>query len=552
MTDQTSTCHVWLKGVQDLEPWQGAKSRGMKLPVSPQHSDMGEESEETTDSDSEDVTWSWQCQHGCKQLRKIQFLAIAWVLGSFKHIINPSIPYITNSFFAIPHGGGDCERFPKSHPCQQGATDAAFWHSIAEAISHLFAMPTAIALGSLSDHVGRLPFVKAAALLSAVVLGALAAHVQFGVTLWVYLVANPLVEAFDCNGVFVAIMLDVQHIIPEQRERTAAWSMFAVLFVPLLVAQMVAGFLIPRRHAMTVALLFTGAHLLWVCFAYPETAKLASGKQKVHVLTVFRDVKRVFLRNTFIQRMALIVALGGFSSGGQSIILPPLMTGRIGVRKADKLIMALCVAPVVLLWVAGAFKFTSSVGVIRVLQFGSLSSACLPLALVFCQEMWQVVVVLVLLLGPAVVTFVAMIWIKSALVKEDEQGTVQGATAGVAKGAATCGLLFFGWQFRTCTHGGEDLEQGALVPFVTNAAVAFLSFVIACTLPQQIPVPDKAENGLELVTRTPSLRDGDEERVSHVVPHVSHVSPVSSNFGTPFQGLPHTSARADGIVSSAP
>jgi len=150
-----------------------------RKPPPPVGNDLSIESGQEENHAVGNGTQLWDCQ----QAQKLRFFAIVMVLLLYKHMINPSIPYITNSFFASNHGGGDCALEPDSKPCQLGATDASSWHSVSEACSNILAMLTAVILGSFSDRVGRLPILQASAALSAVVFACLALHVILGESL---------------------------------------------------------------------------------------------------------------------------------------------------------------------------------------------------------------------------------------------------------------------------------------------------------------------------------------------------------------------------------
>merc|ERR1712232_437267 len=119
-----------------------------------------------------------------------------------------------NTFFASRHGGGDCSWSPDSDPCRQAAAFAAYYHAVSDAASHTLGALMGITLGSCSDFLGRRPIIRVSAILHTIVIATLALHVLAGYTLWVYLVAEPLVAAFEVSGVFLALLLDVRHILP--------------------------------------------------------------------------------------------------------------------------------------------------------------------------------------------------------------------------------------------------------------------------------------------------------------------------------------------------
>mmetsp|Transcript_61302 Transcript_61302/g.142618 ORF Transcript_61302/g.142618 Transcript_61302/m.142618 type:complete len:484 (-) Transcript_61302:154-1605(-) len=457
------------------------------------------------------------CAWGCQQAQKLRFLAITWLLVMLKGVIHPSIPYITNTFFAEAHGGGNCERDPDSDPCKQGAADAAFWHSISDASSHVVAMVVALALGSCSDKLGRLPVLRAGAVVSACVYLALALHVELGWTLWLYLVASPLAEAFDTNGVVIALLLDIQHFIPDEEERTAAWKILGTASIPIVACTMVLSFLVPQSWAMVVCLVATALQVLYMFVGFPETAMVAGGEKSAQdapsLSDTMHDCWRVFTRNSFIPRLALVLAMLGFAGGAWGVIFPPFMTGRLGVQKRDKLMIGLAVFPTLIFWFGGRDTLEKRLGEINVLRFSLIAMTLLPVALLWCYTLWQLLLVMGVLVGPCLLAIPTMVRVKSLLVAPEEQGLIQGATAGISKGAATLGLLFFGWLFRRSTQRGKDLEQGLRQPFLVDAAVIFAGLLLASTLPSQLPSWQAVkQDGSEAVELSSSCSDDSLQR----------------------------------------
>jgi len=423
----------------------------------------------------------------CQQAHKLRFVAIVVVLLLYKHMIYPSIPYITNSFFAAAYGGGDCASEPDSKPCQQGATDASSWHSVSEASSNILAMLTAVTLGSYSDRVGRLPILQASAVLSALVFACLALHVLLGWSLWMYLTTFAIVEAFDANGVIIAMVLDIPNMIPDVKERQAAWAAFGMVVLPFAICNMVVSYLIPSRYAMAVSVIAAGVHVLYMLFYFPETASVSTQKSSPGPSMVVADVRRVFGRNSFIQRVAVVLALLGFAGAGCSIMFPPFFTGRLGIQKKDKLKILLVLLPVSGFWFSAIHRLRSKLGDVGILRLALAAATLLPVASLSCNNLWQLVLAWGLLCGPFLLAFPTLIRLKSILVAEDEQGVAQGATAGISKGAATFGLLAFGWLFRKTTHAGKDLHAGLAGPFLAASLVFAVAFLLVCSLPHELP-----------------------------------------------------------------
>merc|ERR1740129_1225362 len=133
----------------------------------------------------------------------------------------PSVQFTKLSFFAGSYGGDDCNAAPTSDPCRRASSDVTVYHGVSSAMAHSFAWVFALLLGSYSDQFGRRPLLIAAGLLSLLTRLALVAHVLAGITLWVFLVLEPMLTVFDVQAVFLAVMNDV---VKDAKQRVVAYS----------------------------------------------------------------------------------------------------------------------------------------------------------------------------------------------------------------------------------------------------------------------------------------------------------------------------------------
>ncbi|CAK0836519.1 unnamed protein product, partial [Prorocentrum cordatum] len=197
-----------------------------------------------------------------EHLWRARFLLLLVALGALQHTIQPSVPYLENTFFAAGHGGAeDCEATPKADACREGAADAALYRGWAGAASHAGAMLLAVSLGLHSDSVGRRPLIRSFGVLNLAPLVALALHVELGVSLWPFLLAQPAVEAFDVSGVYLALVSD---LVPQQEERAGAYGAFIGGMLLLLLVLTPLAFLVPRRFALAFSLLAGATKVLYL------------------------------------------------------------------------------------------------------------------------------------------------------------------------------------------------------------------------------------------------------------------------------------------------
>mmetsp|Transcript_66491 Transcript_66491/g.187296 ORF Transcript_66491/g.187296 Transcript_66491/m.187296 type:complete len:463 (+) Transcript_66491:75-1463(+) len=433
--------------------------------------------------DSQGVKPSGRCAHAY-QLRHI---ICALVLACLQGTVAPAAPYIVNTFFAATHGGGDCEAAPDSDACRQGAADAAFFRGCSSAVADNIGMLTAVNLGSCSDSIGRRPLIRVNGVLRAMPYIALAGHMVAGLTLWVYLVLGAAVEGFDVNGVFGALLHDA---IPNPDDKAAAFGVFFVVMGLVGAIVLPIGFIMPPLWALAVTLVAIVLKLLYLFFAFPETAP-ASAQDRSSFLEVAHVTFRVLTRNNFIFRMSAILALSALGGSGYAILGPLYMNGYVGVKRSDTLVLALVAGVSVLAMFAVALgPLVARVGEVRVLQISMVASTVFPLLWPACTEVWHLCVLFGLFTGPLVLSVPVVISIKGKLVAEDELGLVQGAMASISKLMATLGLAFFGWLAGYATDGGRVKSTGAFyMPMSFVAGFNLAALLLSTSLPTSLPPP---------------------------------------------------------------
>jgi len=402
-------------------------------------------------------------------------------------IVGPSVQFIVLSFFAAPHGGGDCNAMPESKPCRQAASDAAAYHGTAYFLTSGLEFCTALTLGSYSDIVGRRPLFRAKAVLSVVPIGALALHVFAGGTLWAFLVVCPIYEAVDINGVFLATMSDV---VVEPHLRTSAFSMlFLCVFIAVGMVLPFAGML-SANVTLFVALGACVGKVAFVYIFFPETARLATDWDWPHspwdTITAAVDLLG---RNHFIFRMVLVLVVSGLSAAGVGTVLPPYLTAYLGVDKAVGVELVIIGGLSVVVALAfGLRPLLAHLSEVRALQVCMAAATVFPALLAGCSDVWHVFVLTAVFAGPIVLQFPIIAGIKSNLVDDEDQGLLQGALASIRVAAVAVSHLFFGWFYRYATsNGAASSRTAALPPLLVAVALSALALVVASTLPEELP-----------------------------------------------------------------
>lgn len=422
-------------------------------------------------------------------LRQFKHLLVLVILGTFQSTILPSVPYIVNTFFAAAHGGGDCEKTPKSEPCRMGAVDAAFYHGWSNAISNVFAMFLALGYGSYSDAVGRRPLIRCVALLWSLPLLALTFHLMAGLSLWFYLIIVPVLLTLDLNGVYMALMSD---LVPEPEERAGAFGLFMGVLMIVSGIAMPIAYLVPRRFALYVSLIAYASRLTYLFTAFPETiSATASADDREGVMATAKSAFRLLTRHSFIFRMSTVLAVSGLASSGFVIVMPPFMTGYLGFERIHQLYMFMaCGASMMISFLCVLGPLTARFGDVKVLQISLSTAVAFPVLCGFCTEIWHLIFLMAIFSGPLCLCYPVVMAIKSNLVAQDEQGLVQGAVASIGKATATIGFLLFSVLFKVSSRDGEVKSRNAvLMPFLTIAGIQLIALLLACSLPRMPPPP---------------------------------------------------------------
>ncbi|CAL1166368.1 unnamed protein product [Cladocopium goreaui] len=418
---------------------------------------------------------------------RMRHLLLLIGLSLCSHLIGADVPYIENTFFAQGYGGGDCEVDPKSEPCRRGAALSAEIFGWTHAAANLLAMVMAVFLGSVSDVMGRRPLVRAVGVANTMPLLAVLLHLTTGFSLWVYVVITPLVESFNINGVYLAIMSDS---IEDPEERAAAFGTFMACSMLMIGVVMPFGFLLPRSVALVVSVVCAVLNLIYLFLFFPETsqhakATSAAAQETANPLRSMKDAFRVISRNTFMLRLAVVLMVAGLGASGYAIVFPPFMMGYLGFTRQEKLILFAAGAVSALVTFGCLLgPLVRRLGSVRVLRISMSIAAFMPIAIALCQDRVQLTILTFITSGPLFMAIPLVSALKSGLVKPSEQGLIQGAIASIGKGASTLGFIIFSTIFGMSTKNGEDTGLAAVLPsFGTIALISFVALALACSLP---------------------------------------------------------------------
>lgn len=447
-----------------------------------------------------------RCSKVCALVWQLRFLLVITALYIVESIsIVPISQYIMLSFFAARHGGGDCDMIPSSKPCCESASDLALYQSVSSGTLNVVGAYFAVALGSLSDSVGRRPILRARAWDSALPSLALSLYVFGGHSLWIFLVIAPISRAFDTNGVTLAMISDV---VPEPDDRGAAVGIFFICCIAVIgVVLPFAGHV--DSHSLIVLSLSAGAlKLVFMYTVFPETLPAASRREasSKEWLSSPMAALEVFGRHSFIRRMAVVLVISSVSSAGSGTVMSPYLTGYLGVTRSTTVVLMLICVIGGIIGLASVGHLVGRVGQVRAMQICLFATVTFPALSAACGSVYQFEVLLASSSAPLFMLMPIISGIKSSIVSESEQGLVQGALTAVSNVAIALADVFFGWFYRIATDGGAAAARSSVFPvFTVIAVLAGISWVLSLSLPQELPAPSKSPSASSKVSSQPML-----------------------------------------------
>lgn len=439
-------------------------------------------------------------------LSRFRYLILVFgvlLLESF--LVNSQLHFIKTTWFARQYVESgvhiNCNDTPDSLPCQQGVADVAYWSGTLNGLSGFVGIFSALALGSLSDTVGRWKVVAAKTLLGFIVACTLVAVVFLDLSLWVYLFMEAVESCLDTKAVWLAMVADLTRGPGDQKQRGAIFGsstliffMFGCVFFPLCA-------MLSYTQAVAGAAMMSFLSLCLVVFMLPETKPVASEIQKHSGLGALclelRQALDILNRNSFMQCMVCVLALGGVSFAAKTTILKPYMMAEFGMNKTDFAMILPCAAPsIILCFTIGLWKLAPRMGEVNMLRCSFFANSMMTLAIVLSRTKEHLYVIYGFLLGPGLVFLPLCNAIKSNLCTDQEQGKVQGLIAAVRGLSVSVADIAFGALYSWTTDGGKDTAAARSILFLVfglTVAAAMLTLALPQTYPKQQQQSDDVE-----------------------------------------------------------
>eukprot|EP00775_Hariotina_reticulata_P002210 gene2210-2525_t len=377
----------------------------------------------------------------------------------------PVLPTILTNFFASRHAGTeiDCQQFSQEQ--QPAACQDA--HAV---------------IGDLSDNYGRKPFILAGLALSLLPMAVVWLYLQNHVSLLWYYPLNALTSAISSFVIFLSYAAD---ILPPQHRTSGFGLIVASFMLGFMVGPFIGGYLTPSTAAAT-AVISCLATIGIVAVAVPEsrpvgsaggatvaagagaassgvaaagsssgTAVVVDGKVRrprpLDALLSFGKSWRLINSSTLFQRLAVCMVIVGIVSEGIQDMLVQYLQLVLGFTTSDQSLLFTILGGTQMIVQAVLLPIlVARLGERRLLVLGLVFSFTEQVFLALSVVKWQAFAA-VALGSMAGVSFPAISSIKSTHSREDQQGLVQGALAGIRALATGLGPLAFAQLFAMCT-----------------------------------------------------------------------------------------------------
>eukprot|EP00929_Paragymnodinium_shiwhaense_P014687 TRINITY_DN122632_c0_g1_i1.p1 TRINITY_DN122632_c0_g1~~TRINITY_DN122632_c0_g1_i1.p1 ORF type:complete len:545 (+),score=69.84 TRINITY_DN122632_c0_g1_i1:64-1698(+) len=454
---------------------------------------------EVDDTPAAQVLWSMS-----------HLMFFVWLTTWQYAIVAPSAEYATLTFFAERYSReADCELAPKSEACRRAASDASVYHGISKAAASVFAFALAVQLGSASDILGRRPVLQTKAVISAIPIVALLAYIEGDLSLWWYLIANRVYEAFDIHGVILACVCDV---VEQPKSRVTAFGLILGFVLANTVLATLPGGILTNQQAVWLSLGFTFCKLVFSFVGFPETAPFtATEHTSLNPFTTLASAWGLLTRNGLIARMVVIVVLTGTANAGMHIIISPYFTAFLGFSKAQSTQVLTVFGASSLLSLAILLRpAVSYLHLVGALKLSLVLCSAYFLGIMFSASYEQIMLVSIAA-GPKMLQWPIISTIKAALVGESEQGLMQGGLASIRVFANVVAYSFFGYFWSYTTHQGVASDRTAAYPsFLCAFGLVAAATFVSLGLPSgELPPP--------CITSKAALGEGDP-LLPHLMP----------------------------------
>ncbi|KAK9826348.1 hypothetical protein WJX81_000370 [Elliptochloris bilobata] len=431
-----------------------------------------------------------------------------------------------------------CLPLDERQACQDAHSQVVAYSSLSDFFANsFFAFLLSPVVGRMSDAHGRKPFLLLSFLCSGAQAVAMLLYLRCGVSLLWFFPAQALYGAFSCISLALAYVAD--RLQPCHRAPAFGYVM-ASLCVGVLLGPLVGGSLNPET-AGWVACGGVGFCLAYTLVFVPESlnrpAQLLARQQQAAAARAggsssLMSGLRMLGRSRLFLKLTLCVMTSGMATEGIVTVLTQYLQLKLGYVTSDQVKLCVIVGAAGLLINTVLLRcLLSWLGRVRLLWLGLAATAVQMGALAWVPSIPASFAVIALgQLGN--VAFPAISAIKSSLVTETEQGTIQGALYGAKALAQGMGPLVFAALFSAFTRSDSKLPFFPGAPFVFCTVVLLVALGLALSIS---PAEVEAARADIPTLIEPLLLGKDEEKG---LPEAGKLPPLGAPLDLPRDALP--------------
>lgn len=393
-------------------------------------------------------------------MKKLGRVELLWAMGHLagfstlssisSSVLGPAVSYLLLNYYArkytdLSFQDIHCELNATRSYCQSAAIDVSRTGNILAAIEPAAQLLILPVVGALSDVYGRRPTLLIGYGLSQIPLYIVTVYIFTGVGMILALVTSYIFQ----SSYWYTVLSSATNDRLAGTNRASALALLAVVQMPLAIAANILGVHIPMRWCLVFGSVSVTLVFVYLLLYYPETLPRRARKELNLAELMPSYTFNILVRNPLLRRITLVVVLTGILDTGMAAAVPMFLVKTLGWNRTDALYANIVGAFAGLFWLGVMFPiFARSFGEIGCLVIARVVTTVGIAALLCVHKASLVIVVFGLLSGPNDFTMPAAGALKSRLVEEAEQGTIQAALRAVYMLSCTLGSVTFGAVFR--------------------------------------------------------------------------------------------------------
>lgn len=393
----------------------------------------------------------------------------------------------------ISGDASNCDVRPASKRCRRGASELAYWNSIAGSVSKVVAILVKTCVGDLNDVLGPRTFLRTRSVFSIAVNGLLLFSVFGCGTPWAFFVIRPFIDEIPFSDPLVGLFPEVLYETESRiRALTAIGLGCAFLAAPLI---FVAGWLSIKWCALVSAL----GGFLSIVYSFttfplddtPDASKKVTFGSTEHLASL-SDCMSVLRRNGVLGRLVIASMFNTVALVGIGVTTKPFMTAYIGMSRNEMVIYIVTVAVSTLISFALLPALLRKLPETRVLMLSLLSCILGLVLFTMCEKPITTMITAFFFSGPSAVQVPVFQSMQLKLLPLEDQHLIQEVLSGMQSLVGALTQVLFGILYLRCTEHGEAGRATTLRPINGIIGLLLVSLAIFATIPASLPHPQEA------------------------------------------------------------